>query len=402
MQRKRDIMKIPISNHMADMNPSLIREIFKAAQREGMISFTAGSPSAEEFPVQELAGLSQEIFAHQAVTALSYGVTEGYQPLRDRIVRDLTAEGICGENDDTIVISGGQQALDFTAKCLINDGDTILVEAPTFLNALNTFRTYGAHLSGVPMDGDGMDVDALEAALQREKNVKFIYTIPNFQNPMGVTMSAARRRRIYELAEQYDVMILEDDPYGKLRYSGTPLPAIKTMDHGARVIYTSSFSKVIAPGLRVAYLCAPRELVAKMIVAKQCVDVHTNMFAQVLAYEYLTHYDLDAHIARCCDHYRVKRDAMLDAIARHFPSTVQVTHPEGGLFLWVTLPEGCSGLAFQKHAASLGVAAVPGAPFFAGDCPNDRGFRMNFSVPSLAQIEEGIARMGGGLRSFLK
>ena len=213
-------MSIPISKHMEHMNPSLIREIFKAAQKEGMISFTAGSPSAEEFPAQELAALAKDVFATQAVTVLSYGVTEGYQPLRQWIADDLQRSGIQREGDDTIVISGGQQALDFTAKCLLNDGDTVLTEAPTFLNALNTFRTYGARIVGVPMDGEGMDMDALEQALRLEKSVKFIYTIPNFQNPMGVTLSAARRRRMYDLAEQYDVMILEDDPYGRLRYSG--------------------------------------------------------------------------------------------------------------------------------------------------------------------------------------
>ena len=358
-------MSIPISKHMEHMNPSLIREIFKTAQKEGMISFTAGSPSAEEFPAQELADLAKDVFATQAATFLSYGVTEGYQPLRQWIADELQRSGIQREGDDTIVISGGQQALDFTAKCLLNDGDTVLVEAPTFLNALNTFRTYGARLVGVPMDGEGMDMDALEQALQQEKNVKFIYTIPNFQNPMGVTLSAARRRRIYDLAEQYDVVILEDDPYGRLRYCGTPVDAIKTLDRSGRVIYTGSFSKIIAPGIRVAYLCAPKELMAKMVVAKQCVDVHTNMLSQVLVYEYLTRCDLEAHIRQCCDHYRIKRDAMLSAIDRNFPAEVAVTRPEGGLFLWVTLPGGCSGMELHQRTIAAGVAAVPGKPFFA-------------------------------------
>ncbi len=394
-------MSIPISRHMADMNPSLIREIFKAAQKEGMISFTAGSPSAEEFPAAELAELAGDVFARQAVLALSYGVTEGYEPLRRWVIDDLTREGIAGSGDDTIVISGGQQALDFTAKCLIDEGDAVIVEAPTFLNALNTFRTYGARLVGVPMDGSGMDMDALEQALRTEARVKFIYTIPNFQNPMGVTLSAERRRRLYELAEQYDVMILEDDPYGKLRYSGQSVPAVKTLDNSRRVIYTSSFSKIIAPGIRVAYLCAPKELVSKMVVAKQCVDVHTNMICQVLVYEYLTHYDLEEHIRLCCAHYRVKRDAMLDAAGRYFPKGVEVTRPEGGLFLWATLPEGYSGRALHERTVAAGVAAVPGAPFFADNCPNDRGFRMNFSVPSAAQIEEGMKRMGACLREFI-
>ncbi len=395
-------MSRSISKHMEHMNPSLIRELFKAAQREDMISFTAGSPSPEEFPAAELAELSKTVFTKKAVQALSYGVTEGYEPLRRWITDDLISRGICGTEDDVIVVSGGQQALDFTAKCLVDDGDTVLTEAPTFLNALNTFRTYGANLVGVPMDGDGMDMEALEQALQREKNVKFIYTIPNFQNPMGVTLSAARRRRLYELAVQYDVMILEDDPYGKLRYSGEEVAAIKTLDGGSHVIYTGSFSKVIAPGVRVAYLCAPKALIAKMVVAKQCVDVHTNMISQILVHEYLTRYDLEAHIRVCCDHYRCKRDAMLAAIDRFFPKEVSVTRPEGGLFLWVTLPEGVSGMAFQKYAAERGVAVVPGAPFFADNITDDRGLRLNFSVPSLEQIEEGMQRMGEGLCSYLQ
>ena len=395
-------MSIPISKHMEHMNPSLIREIFKVAQREGMISFAAGSPSASEYPVEEWKTLAQEVFEKQAVAAMSYGVSEGYDPLRSWICDDLAKEGLCSEQDSVLITSGGQQILDLTAKCLINDGDTILVEAPTFLNALNTFRTYGAHLVGVPMDEQGMQMDALEKALQTEQRVKLIYTIPNFQNPMGVTMTAERRRRLYELAEQYDVMILEDDPYGKLRYSGEPVPAIKTLDRGERVIYAGSFSKIVAPGIRVAYLSAPQALVEKMVVAKQCVDVHTNMFSQIMLYEYVTRYDLKAHIAECCDHYRIKRDAMLSAIEREFPDSVQVTHPEGGLFLWATLPEGYTGLAFCEYANSVGVAAIPGAPFFVDSDPQDRGFRMNFSVPTIEQIETGIVRMGQGLKSFIK
>lgn len=391
-----------ISKHMAQMNPSLIREIFKAAQKENLISFAAGSPSAEEFPVSELSEAAERVFSAQGTTALSYGVTEGYQPLRQWITDALCREQICSEEDDVIVISGGQQALDFTAKCLIDEGDTVLVEAPTFLNALNTFRTYGARLTGVPMDGEGMDMDALEQALQKEPRVKFIYTIPNFQNPMGVTMSAARRSQLYALAEQYDVMILEDDPYGKLRYSGEPVAAVKTLDQGKRVIYTSSFSKIIAPGIRVAYLCAPKELMAKMVVAKQCVDVHTNMLSQLLVYDYLTHYDLEEHVRVCCEHYRKKRDAMLAAVERTFPAEVSVTQPEGGLFLWATLPEGYSGMEFYQHVVEAGVAPVPGAPFFADNMPDDRGMRLNFSVPSIRQIEEGIARMGGELRKFIQ
>ena len=215
-------------------------------------------------------------------------------------------------------------------------------------------------------------------------------------------MSAARRSQLYALAEQYDVMILEDDPYGKLRYSGEPVAAVKTLDQGKRVIYTSSFSKIIAPGIRVAYLCAPKELMAKMVVAKQCVDVHTNMLSQLLVYDYLTHYDLEEHVRVCCEHYREKRDAMLAAVERAFPAEVSVTRPEGGLFLWVTLPEGYSGMEFYQHVVEAGVAPVPGAPFFADNMPDDRGMRLNFSVPSIRQIEEGIARMGGELRKFIQ
>ncbi|MEA4813608.1 MAG: PLP-dependent aminotransferase family protein [Oscillospiraceae bacterium] len=396
-------MNIPISEHMAQMNPSLIREIFKAAQQEGLISFTAGSPSAAEFPVAELSELSQKLFATKAATALSYGVTEGYTPLREAISKRLKEKYNIGtENDDLLIISGGQQCLDFTAKCLVNDGDTVIVEAPSFLNALNTYRTYGARLVGVPMGDDGMDIDALENALRTEKNVKFIYTIPNFQNPMGVTMPWDRRKRLYDLACKYDVMILEDDPYGELRYSGEPVAAIKSIDTEGRVIYTSSFSKIIAPGIRIAYLCAPKELFAKMVVAKQCVDVHSNLFFQMLVYEYITNYDLDAHIKTCCGHYAIKRDAMLSAIDRYFPKSVSVTRPQGGLFLWATLPEGFTGLEFCRYATSVGVAAVPGAPFFPDGNPLDRGFRMNFSVPSLEQIDKGIALMGKGLHQFIE
>ncbi len=395
-------MELQISNRMSDLQPSAIREILKVTGNPNMISFAAGNPASETFPVRELHNLSDEIFKTCGAEALQYGVTEGFVPLREKTQNRLSQKyGIMQPFDDIMILSGGQQGIDLVSKCLLNEGDVVLCEAYSFVGALNTFRSYGAHLIGIPLEKDGMDLNVLEKTLQNEKNVKLIYTIPTFQNPMGITMSATRRKQLYELAVRYNVMIVEDSPYFELRYSGAYVPAIKTLDQTGHVIYVGSYSKVISPGLRVGFLCAQADLVSKLVVAKQCSDVHNPMLTQMLVAHYLERYDLDEHIALCCKIYREKRDYMIQKMESEFPNEVSFTHPEGGLFLWCKLPDGISGMDFCKRATEAGVACVPGGTFDPNSDPSCPCFRINFSLPTLEQIDRGVAILAKCMKEMI-
>lgn len=395
-------MSFKISDRMAALNPSAIREILKYTALPGVISFAAGGPSAELYPAEDLRRLSDELYKDGCAKFLNYGSTEGYTPLRDTVKARLHDKYNAGtENDDLIILTGGQQGMDLAAKCLCNEGDTIICEDPTFIGALNCFRTYRLNIVGIPMDSDGMRMDKLEEALKREKNVRMIYTIDTFQNPMGVTLSYERRKKMYELASKYDVMIFEDSPYFELRYSGDFVPLIKSLDTEGRVIFAGSVSKTIAPALRVGYTLSPIELNKKMMVAKQVTDVHTPLYTQMLANGYMTQCDFDGHIRECAALYRQKRDRMLSAIERWFPAEIACTKPDGGLFIWFDLPEGMSGSEFSSYAVKKGVACVPGSAFDLNEDPMNRGVRLNFSVPSFEEIDKGIEILGGCIREFM-
>ncbi|MDD4715812.1 MAG: PLP-dependent aminotransferase family protein [Oscillospiraceae bacterium] len=394
--------ELTISNRMSGLNPSAIREILKVTTNSNVISFAAGNPAEETFPVSELKELAVELFQKHGFMALQYGLTEGYAPLIEQIRLRLREKYAIGRSmDKVMILSGGQQGLDLSAKCLLNEGDTVLCEAYSFIGALNTFRSYGARPVGIPMDEEGMDPDALELALRREKNVRLIYTIPTFQNPMGVTMSFARRKRIYELAVRYNVMILEDSPYFELRYSGSYVPAIKTLDETGHVIYVGSFSKVISPGLRVGFLCTRSDLVSKLVVAKQGADVQTPLLTQMLVSSYLERYDLDAHIEDCRALYKEKRDRMISRMEACFPDPATFTRPAGGLFLWCEIPENISGTAFCKAAGERGVVCVPGGTFHPSGDLKSPCFRLNYSMPSLKQIDQGIDILADCLSAIL-
>ncbi len=394
-------MNIKISNRMEPLNPSAIREMLKYTALPGVISFAAGGPSPEMYPGEDLRRISDRLYAEGCSSFLQYGATEGYGPLRNTVKERLKNKYSAGSgDDDLIILTGGQQGMDLAVKCLCNDGDTIICESPTFIGALNCFRSYRAHIVGMPMDADGMDVDALEAALKKEKNVKLIYTICDFQNPMGVTLSLERRKRIYELACKYDVMIYEDNPYFELRYSGDHVPLIKSMDTQGRVIFGGSVSKIIAPGLRIGFTLARADLIQKMVVAKQICDVHTPLYTQMLVDAYMTECDLDGHIAQARDLYRRKRDCMISLMDELFPSNVPFTRPNGGLFIWFDLPDGLSGKDFSEFAAKKGVACVPGSAFDLNEDPSNPGVRLNFSVPSFEQIESGIKTLSECLKQF--
>lgn len=395
---QRRIMKI--SDRMQSMNPSAVREILKVSAD---ISFSAGNPSPDTFPAGELATLADEIFRDEYAVALQYGLTEGYGPLRDATRKRMSDKyGIGCDTDDIIITSGGQQAIDLATKCLTNEGDTVICENPSFVGALNDFRSNNTRLVGVPVKEDGMDLAMLERALDANDNVKLIYTIPTFQNPSGVTMSLENRERMYNIAVERDIMIIEDSPYFELRYSGEYVPSIKSLDKTGHVIFAGSYSKIISPGMRVGFAIAPQELISKMTVAKQCQDVHSNLFFMMLVNKYLERYDIDRHILQCCELYSHKRDLMIQSLEKNMPDCISFTRPDGGLFIWGELPEGYSGTELCKYTARRSLAIVPGMAFDPSEDRANRGFRLNFSVPTDEQILLGIRLLGESIAEYLK
>ena len=380
---------------MSSLRGSAIREIFKYAADPSVISLAGGNPAPELFPHEALADIAAGLLREQPVTALQYGITEGYLPFREAIKERLKrVEGIGTENDELIVVSGGQQGIDLATKCLVNEGDTVIVEQPSFIGAMNAFRSYGAHLVGVPVENDGMNLDALEIALKGNSNVRFIYTIPTFQNPMGVTMSIEKRKNLYEIAKRYGVLILEDNPYGELTFDGKKMPTIKSMDTDGIVMYSGSFSKILAPGLRLGFLCAPKAIVQKVVIAKQVSDVHTPMLPQLLATEYMKRYDLDALIAEMRKNYAHKCKTMLDAMDEFFPDGVTYTRPGGGLFIWCDLGHDLDTLSLSKEAIAEKVVYVPGNTFMVNMDEKCTALRLNYSSSTDEKIVEGIRRLG--------
>ena len=387
---------------MKDMQGSAIREIFKAAADPQTISLAGGNPAPETFPNKELAGIAKRLLEEQPVLALQYGVTEGYPKLREAIrARLAEKEGIGTDADDLIVVSGGQQGIELTAKCLLNEGDTIIVEEPSFIGALNAFRSFGARLAGVPMQSDGMDMDALRRVIAGHKNVKAIYTIPTHQNPSGITMSAEKRRELYGIAKQAGIVILEDNPYGELTFHGEKLPTVKSLDDGSTVVYCGSFSKVLAPGLRVGFCIGPKEIIAKDIIAKQISDVHTPMLPQLLAYEYMTGFDMDANIRKSAALYAHKCDYMIECIERFFPAQVTHTTPNGGLFIWCDMGPGYDAMEVSRICAAEKVVFVPGNTFMVDMNAPCSAFRLNYSTMSDQKIKQGIRILGDTLKKIM-
>ncbi len=383
------------------MGSSAIRELLKLTEQPDLISFAGGMPAPEVFPIDEFREACDRVLRQQGTQALQYGPTEGYLPLREMIARHASRYRIEVNPDNIMITSGSQQALDLLGKILINPGDRILVESPTYLGALQAWNAYQAEYVTVPMDEHGMVTDALEEALR--SGPKFIYVLPNFQNPTGVTLPLERRQRLVEIADRYGVPIVEDDPYGQLRYEGEHIPSIVALDdeyrgncqsgyHG-NVIYLSTFSKTLAPGLRLAWVIAPPEVIRKLVQAKQGADLHTTSFGQMVAFEVAHGGFLDQHVRKIREVYKERRDVMLGAMDGYFPPGVEWTHPEGGLFLWGILPENLNAADVLKDAILQKVAFVPGAPFF----PNGGGhntMRLNFSNARPEMIQAGIARLG--------
>ena len=382
------------SKRISGLQPSAIREILKATQDPAIIPFAAGNPDAASFPIEEVKRISAEIFETAPVTALQYGVTEGYRPLIERLTKFVKDRYNIGKDFDSLIVtSGAQQVMDLATKALCDLGDTVICECPSFIGSLNCFRSYGCKLAGVPVEADGMNIEKLEEAIKNATNPRFIYTIPNFQNPSGATMSLEKRKAVYALAKKYGLLILEDNPYGDLRVSGEDIPSIKSFDEDGIVIYAGSFSKLLAPGIRVGYIVAPSPIIAKMTVGKQASDVHTPVFSQMLVDKWMEQNDVNAHIEKIREIYRRKLNLMCDLIDTELGDFVKYVRPEGGLFVWCELPENVNMLEFVTDCIANKVAVVPGSAFMIND-EETNCFRMNFSTPSDEKIVEGMKILG--------
>lgn len=386
-------MNFTFSDKVKDMKPSAIREIFKSLSDPSMISFAAGNPSPLSFPVEKMHACAEEIFNSEASFAFQYGITEGYPRLREQVAERLKSRFNTGSDDDDVIITtGGQQGIDLCTKVLCNEGDTVICENPSFIGALNAFRSYNANLVGVDLEPDGMNIEALENALKANRNTKIIYVIPTFQNPAGITTSLEKRKAILALAEKYDCLILEDNPYGELRFAGEDVPTIKSLDKNGRVLYCSSFSKILSAGMRIGFVCGPKELVQKIVVVKQVNDVHTNLFFQMVASKFIDKYGLDDHINFIKSLYRDKCNLMLSELDKNVAGKAVYTRPEGGLFIWLTV-DGANGDEIAKKAIANKVAVVTGSSFNPIQGGYSSSVRLNYSTPSDEQIIEGVKRL---------
>jgi 2-aminoadipate transaminase len=383
------------ATRIAGMKSSAIRELLKITQRPNMISFAGGLPAPETFPIAEFQRACMNVLTTQGEEALQYGPTDGYGPLKDCLVDKMRRYGVPAERDNILLTNGSQQALDLIGKLFIDPGDKVLTESPTYLGALQAFNAYQPAYVTVPLDDNGMDVDRLESVLASNQ-VKFIYVLPNFHNPAGVTLSLERRLKLVELAARYGVFIVEDDPYGELRFEGEDIVPLVVL-HKENVIYLCTFSKTLSPGIRLGWIVAPEQVISRLIQAKQGTDLHTSTFLQMVVYDICQQGFLREHVRSIRRLYRERRDVMLAAMEREFPCSVTWTRPQGGLFLWVRMPEHVDAAEFLKIALEENVAFVPGHAFHA-DGSGRNTMRLNFSNAKPEMIEEGIGRLGRALR----
>ncbi len=388
------------ANRTKRMGSSIIRELLKLTEQPDIISFAGGLPAPEVFPIKEFQVACNYVLENLGAQALQYSTTEGYYPLREMIAERTARYAVKVTPENILITSGSQQALDFIGRVFINQGDHIIVESPTYLGALQAWNAYGAQYICIRSDEHGMITDELEKALRI--GPKFIYVLPNFQNPSGTTLTLERRKQLVELAERYGVPIVEDDPYGQLRFEGDHLPSVVALDsqlHGdascytGNVIYLSTFSKLLAPGIRLAWVIAPEPVIHKLVQAKQAADLNTAAFNQMTAYEVSKDGFLDEHVKHIRSVYRERRDVMLEMMAEMFPTEVRWTHPQGGMFLWGMLPEAMDAAEVLKLAINRKVAFVPGESFHP-DGSGKNTMRLNFSYSNPQTIREGITRMG--------
>lgn len=392
-------MKFQFSQRMQALKASEIREILKVTQQPDIISFAGGLPAPELFPIDELKTAAACVLDEAGSQALQYSTTEGFEPLRRQIAERTNRKFQTKLTTDNILItSGSQQVLDFSGKLFLDKDDVVLCESPTYLAALSAFKAYEPQLRGVPTDDDGMIPEELERILQTTPNCKFMYVIPDFQNPTGRTWSLARRQKLVELANTYHVPIIEDNPYGELRFDGEMLPAIKAFDTEGMVIMVGTFSKTFCPGMRIGWLAADPQLIEQYVLIKQGADLHTSSISQQEIAKYMELYDFEAHINTIIAVYKQRRDAMMNAMQTYLPAGLRYTHPQGGLFTWVELPPHINTVDLLTECLKNKVAFVPGASFFP-DGQGHNTLRLNFSNMSEERITEGIQRLSSILAS---
>jgi 2-aminoadipate transaminase len=390
-------MNKQFADRMNNVHKSFIREILKVTEDPNIISFAGGLPNPKSFPVKEVEEAVSKVLETKGKEVLQYSTTEGYMPLREYIAQRYLKKGLKVDRDQILITNGSQQGIDLTGKVFLNKGDKVLFENPTYLAAIQSFGLLDAEFESVPLLEDGVDIDSLTKVLD-EDDIKLFYSVTNFQNPTGITYSLKKRKKVAEILKDKDTVFLEDNPYGEIRFLGEDLPPVKSyLDEG---VLLGSFSKIVSPGMRLGWIVAPEDVMEKLVIAKQASDLHSNYFTQRVVYQYLTDNDVDKHIEKIREMYRNQRNLMVEMIAEHFPDGVDYTKPEGGMFLWVTLPEGLSSLELFDLAIRENVAFVPGKAFFSKG-GGDNMLRLNFSNSSEEKIEEGMGRLGGAIGKLM-
>lgn len=395
-------MALKFAERMDNMKASEIRELLALTQKPEIISFAGGLPAPEMFPVKAWKEACDKVMDNNGQVALQYGPTDGVPRLREHLIPRM--EKLACKNvdpKDFLILSGSQQGLDFMPKTMIDKDDYIIVESPTYLGALNAFKAYQPRFIEVPSDDDGMDLNYLEEQLKTHDHVKFCYAIPDFQNPSGRTWSLEKRKGLMDLANKYDFAILEDNPYGELRFAGEILPSLRSMDTQGRVAFMGTFSKILSPGIRLGWFHADPELLGKFNLIKQGADLQSSTFTQLILAQFLDDNDIESHIQKICDLYGKRKDIMVESMKKYFPEEVTFTNPEGGLFLWVMMPEYINGRELAKKAIEKKVAYVPGGAFYANN-PKENCFRLNYSCMPEERIEEGIKRLGETIKDAIR
>ena len=394
-------MAVKFAKRMERMQASEIRELLKLTAQPDIISFAGGLPAPELFPVEDIAKVSHDLVLKEGRQLLQYATTEGRPTLRAKIAKRMQEKyNTPADANDILITTGSQQCLDFAGKLFLDPGDVVLCESPSYLGAINAFNAYEPVFKEVPTDKEGIIPEELDKILATTPRCKFIYVIPEFQNPTGISWTIERRKKFMEVINKYELPVLEDDPYGELRYDGKMSPTLKSMDTKGLVMFLGTFSKIFCPGLRLGWISGKHEFVQEFVKIKQSADLHTSNFDQGVADAYMDNCDLDAHVKEIIALYKHRRDLILECMAKEFPQDVEFTHPQGGLFLWVTLPKGCSAKAVFTKCIEMKVAAVIGDAFYPNG-KTDRSLRVNFSNMPDDRIKEGIARMAKAIKECL-
>jgi 2-aminoadipate transaminase len=385
------------AERMKNVHKSFIREILKVTEDSSIISFAGGLPNPKSFPVKEIENAVFKVLSENGEEALQYSTTEGYRPLREYIAKRYSKDGLKVDADEILITNGSQQGIDLVSKVFLDKGDKVLVENPTYLAAIQSFGLFEPQFISVPLLEDGVDIDSLQKILGENK-IKMFYSVTNFQNPTGITYSREKRQKLAEILKNEDTVFVEDNPYGEIRFLGEDIPPVKAYLEDS--ILFGSFSKIVSPGMRLGWIVANEEIMEKIIIAKQASDLHSNYFTQRVVYEYLTRNEIDEHIEKIKEMYRNQRNLMVSMIEKYFPENVEYTKPEGGMFLWVTLPEGLSSMDLFELAINENVAFVPGQAFYV-DGSGNNALRLNFSNSNEEQIEEGIKRLGSAINELM-